>query len=270
MSERIISYYGGKFSMAPKLIELMPEHEAYFEPFAGSLAVFFTKKKAKYNCVNDLDKDIANLYYVCSKDELYKQFERSVFFLVQSRDIYNIIRKNINEKKEEVIIPNPERAAEYFFFITNSFNNRPGTSLSSSPTWNTNVLNDVTKARRKLDNVLIENMDVIDMIEKYKHKNNALWFFDPPYWVANGSKYYHHVFNIKDHKRFLNGINSLNENPTVKWMITYDESPEIRELFKDYYIRNIDVKYTSTYEVMNTNEIIISNYELSDGQLQLF
>lgn len=271
MDQRIISYYGGKHKMAPELIRMMPEHEAYFEPFAGSLAVFFRKPKVKFNCVNDYDKDLANLYYVCSKKELYNEFENSAFFLIQSRDIYNIIRQRINRNKKKVSIPDVERAAEYFFFIMNSFNNRPGTSLSKNVSkWDTEILEQVRWARKKLDNVIIENMDVVKLIEKYWKKENSFWFFDPPYWVANDSKYYGHVFSEYDHTRFLKGIQLLSKNKSANWMITYDDHPKIRELFSDYYIREIDVKYCSTYDTIETNEIIISNFEIKHDQLELF
>jgi DNA adenine methylase len=268
---RIISYYGGKHTMAPELIKMMPKHDAFFEGFAGSLAVFFRKPKVKFNCVNDFDKDLANLYYVCSKKELFDEFQNSAFFLIQSRDIYDIIRTRINQKKKYITIPDVERAAEYFFFIRNSFNNRPGTSLSKNVSkWDTDILTEIEWGRKKLDNVLVENMDIVKLIEKHWRVKNALWFLDPPYWVANGTTYYGHVFNEYDHTRFLNGVNQLRENPTNNIMITYDDHPKIRELFSDYYIKEIGVKYTSTDETIDTNEIIISNFKIEDDQLELF
>ena len=36
-------YYGGKQSIARKIVELLPEHEHYVEPFGGSLAVLLAK-----------------------------------------------------------------------------------------------------------------------------------------------------------------------------------------------------------------------------------
>jgi len=268
---RIISYYGGKFRMAPDLIRMMPPHDAYFEGFAGSLAVFFQKPKVKFNCVNDFDKDLANLYYVCSKKELFEEFQNSAFFLIQSRDLYDIIRKKINKKKHLINIPDVERAAEYFFFIRNSFNNRPGTSLSKNVSkWDTDILEQVKWGRKKLDNVLIENMDIVKLIEKHWKTPNALWFLDPPYWVANDTTYYGHVFNEYDHTRFLNAINMLNQNPTAKILITYDDHHKIRKLFDGYFYKEIGVTYSSTDETISTNELIISNYKIENEQLELF
>lgn len=33
-----ITYYGGKFGLAKRIVELLPPHRVYIEPFAGSLA----------------------------------------------------------------------------------------------------------------------------------------------------------------------------------------------------------------------------------------
>lgn len=49
------TYYGGKTRLAAKIASLLPTHEHYIEPFAGSLAVLLTKKPSRMGTVNDLD-----------------------------------------------------------------------------------------------------------------------------------------------------------------------------------------------------------------------
>lgn len=49
MSQKInlstpISYYGGKQSMLPHILPLIPKHEIYVEPFFGGGAVFWAKE----------------------------------------------------------------------------------------------------------------------------------------------------------------------------------------------------------------------------------
>ncbi len=58
----VIPYYGGKFTMSKRLVEMMPPHKRYIEVFAGGASMFFRKKKADWNVLNDLDNDIVNLY----------------------------------------------------------------------------------------------------------------------------------------------------------------------------------------------------------------
>jgi DNA adenine methylase len=38
-----LSYYGGKQQLASRILELIPEHRIYCEPFLGGAAIFFAK-----------------------------------------------------------------------------------------------------------------------------------------------------------------------------------------------------------------------------------
>lgn len=42
-----ISYYGGKQTLSPIILELIPEHKIYCEPFLGGAAVYFAKSRQK-------------------------------------------------------------------------------------------------------------------------------------------------------------------------------------------------------------------------------
>ena len=52
------AYYGGKTSMADRIVSLLPQHGHYVEPFAGSLAVLLAKPRAAMETVNDLDGNL--------------------------------------------------------------------------------------------------------------------------------------------------------------------------------------------------------------------
>ena len=73
----IIRRLGNKTKVAKKIIAHFPEHECYFETFFGAGGMFFNKRIAKYNYLNDLDSDIFNLYYQIehNKDAFYHAIE---------------------------------------------------------------------------------------------------------------------------------------------------------------------------------------------------
>lgn len=50
-----MAYYGGKTRLAQRIAGLLPAHEHYVEPFAGSLAVLLAKRPSRMETVNDLD-----------------------------------------------------------------------------------------------------------------------------------------------------------------------------------------------------------------------
>src|SRR3989344_1986505 len=53
-------YAGGKFYARKLIMEHIPKHETYIEPFAGGASIFFGKEKVKQNIINDIDEELIN------------------------------------------------------------------------------------------------------------------------------------------------------------------------------------------------------------------
>lgn len=73
----ILKYPGAKWRIANWIIEHIPEHHSYVEPYFGSGAVFFNKSPSNIETINDIDGDVVNFFRVVreSVDELaYKIF----------------------------------------------------------------------------------------------------------------------------------------------------------------------------------------------------
>lgn len=54
----ILKYPGAKWKISDWIIQNLPPHESYLEPFFGSGAVFFNKKPARIETVNDIDNAV--------------------------------------------------------------------------------------------------------------------------------------------------------------------------------------------------------------------
>src|SRR5690606_3844003 len=80
------SYYGGKTTLAPQIADLLPEHDHYVEPFAGSLAVLLAKDVSRCETVNDLDGDLMTFWRVLRDSP--EQFERACAMTPHSRAEY--------------------------------------------------------------------------------------------------------------------------------------------------------------------------------------
>ena len=122
----VIPYYGGKFTMSRQLVSMLPSHRRYFEPFFGGGSMFFRKKKAEWNVLNDIDNDLVNLYMCVI--ERFNEFCEYVQWLPRSRQIFEESKLLI--KTPVIDNPNPKRAALYFFSLRNSFNNVVNGSFS--------------------------------------------------------------------------------------------------------------------------------------------
>ena len=257
----VINYFGGKYEVSKRLIPMMPEHDKYVEVFAGGLSMFFRKGKAKSNIVNDLNKDIANLYLVLSEPLLYEEFMHRAKWLIPSRTIYDVFRKDIQQDYKKFSIPCVARAVAYYFFIQNSFNSRVGTNFSSTSSWKKNMLSMLEWSRDKLEDVIVENMDYRKLIPKHiKTKKKAFWYVDPPYVITDKEAYYAFNFRMEEHevmKRIMDTIDKAGQT----FMISYDDVPYIRELYKDYNVTTIDFQYQTNQKM--ATELVIMNYEPS-------
>src|SRR5690625_2593503 len=105
------AYYGGKTTLAPQIAALLPTHDHYVEPFAGSLAVLLAKTPSRAETVNDLDGDLMTFWRVLRDrpDEL----ERACALTPHSRT-------ELAVAKDLAVEDDLERARRVFVRLTQS------------------------------------------------------------------------------------------------------------------------------------------------------
>lgn len=81
-----IRYHGGKFRLAPWIIEQMPEHVCYVEPFGGAAGVLLQKPRSYSEVYNDLDGEVVNLFRVLRNPELNQRLQDACRLTPYSRD----------------------------------------------------------------------------------------------------------------------------------------------------------------------------------------
>ena len=265
----VIPYYGGKYELSKTLVPLIPTHERYIEVFAGGLSMFFRKSKAKWNVLNDIDNNIVNLY-ICvmyERDKLVK----NLFWIPKSRKLFLDVREEIKENKE-IEIPDPKQAAKYFYCIRNSFNKLIHTPFSMNKDMNKNWDEEFEYSRMFLGGATIENLDFGTLFDKYYPKEDDFWYLDPPYIIATEKgSYYMNNFTIEDHTRLRDCVNKIDE-ANGKFMVSYDYRPEVKELYKEYNVQTLNMRYTgATKDARKTErkEYIITNYE-PVSQVEMF
>ena len=63
-----LTYYGGKQRIASWIVDHIPEHRIYCEPFFGGGAVFFAKEPSYLEVINDLNDNLINFYLQMQKN----------------------------------------------------------------------------------------------------------------------------------------------------------------------------------------------------------
>tara|TARA_Y100001938_G_scaffold138428_1_gene203914 strand:- start:148 stop:990 length:843 start_codon:yes stop_codon:yes gene_type:complete len=264
----VIPYYGGKYGLSKKLVAMLAPHERYIEVFFGGGSMFFRKEKAKLNILNDLHNDLINLYI--SLIDNFDEFCQNTKYLLKSRTLHENFRKEIRTL-DYIDIPDVKRAAKYYYLIKCSFNHTAFTPMSKNADWNLNMLKELDKSRKKLDNTNIENMDFRDLIEKYEPKEGDMWYLDPPYFAATDrNDYYIHSFTEDDHLSLKEVCDEIDASGG-KFMLSYDDRPEIWQMYKFYFINVIPIKYTGQlHSDEKKNELVITNYIPEEKQISLF
>ena len=64
----VLRYHGGKWLLAPWIIQHFPAHRTYIEPFGGGASVLLRKPRVYSELYNDLDGDVVNLFRVLRSD----------------------------------------------------------------------------------------------------------------------------------------------------------------------------------------------------------
>ena len=148
--------------------------------------------------------------------------------------------------------------------INPSWGYRPIRSVPPSQ-WHKKLL----EASKALKGVKITNLDFSEIIRS-PSKKEVFMYLDPPYFKANQKSHYVKYFNGYDHLRLKNEL----ENTNYKFLLSYDDSEEIRSLYKHFKIIDFDLTYRIEDSNPNDNkrkkvkEILITN--VSQKQLSFF
>jgi DNA adenine methylase len=87
--------------------------------------------------------------------------------------------------------------------------------------------------------------------ENLLHGNDAVVYLDPPYY-EQGNVLYQFAFKKDDHVRLSNFLKSTKN----KWILSYDNCQEIRDMYRWAKIEEIQVSYTIT-GIRNKKELLI-------------
>lgn len=107
--------------------------------------------------------------------------------------------------------------------------------------------------------IKVFNMEAIDFLNMIKRDNqtDSLIYLDPPYY-NQGSSLYANCFNHNHHEILRDNIYNLNG---YNWVLTYDDTPEIRELYEEFNPKQYDISYTVERKRVGS-ELLMSNLDV--------
>ncbi len=272
-----LRYPGGKSRAIDLISTLVPEFEEFREPFVGGASVYvYLKQKYpdKKFWINDLYFQLYTFWDMCQKnlDAVLKQIYTWRDEFESGKDLHKFLKEN-RFKFNQI-----ETASAFFIFNRITFSGTSESGGFSEQAFKGRFTDSSIERLKSMDIILentkITNLDFEEVINK--DGEDVFLFLDPPYFSATKSALYGKNGNLHknfDHVRFAKTMQSCKH----KWLITYDDSDYIRELFSFANIQSWNITYGMRNVTDSSNqigkELFISNYlvELpSEKQMDLF
>jgi DNA adenine methylase len=261
-----LRYPGGKSRAIQRIKDLLPdEFDEYREPFVGGGSFFIYLKQNRPDLkiwINDLNPE---LYY------FWKHAQIDAEKLACELRIVRQARENGQELFEELLqidsssLTELERAVRFFILNRISFSGvvEAGgySQLAFETRFTDSSIERLAKIGPLLDGIKITQLDYRQLLQD--GDKTVFTFLDPPYFKAAKSRLYgkngilHTSFNHKEFAQEMKTCDHL-------WLITYDDSPEIRKNFSYANIVEWELQYgMNNYKqgkAEKGNELFITNY----------
>lgn len=212
----VLKYPGSKWRIVRSLVDLVPDHHTYLEPYFGSGAVFFNKIPSDIEMVNDLDGDVVNLFRCIQEDP--EKLSRLIVTTPYSRQMYDDAYKDdpirdilLNADRYHKACRFLVRCWQGHGFRTNGYkvgwkNDVQGRERMYA-LWNWYRLPEwVIDIAERLRQVQIENRPALEVIRRFNYPN-VFMYIDPPYlFDTRSGKQYAHEMTDEDHAELLQEI----------------------------------------------------------------
>ena len=272
-----LRYPGGKSRSAEKIASLVPFFEEFREPFVGGGSVFvYLKQKYPYKnyWINDLYPELFYFWHECQNDVegVITRVNHWRNKYENGKELHRFLADNIQSFSDL------DKASAFFIFNRITFSGTTEAGGYSEQAYQGRFTNSsierLTPFANVLKNTSITNLDYAELLNK--EGENVFIFLDPPYYSATKSALYGkkgQLHKIFDHERFAAALKNCPHN----WLITYDNSDYIKDLFSFAQINT----WSLTYGMKNVNknssqkadELFISNYpifEVPKVEIRLF
>lgn len=265
-----LRYPGGKNKLSAFLAKVCIDNNInghYVEPYSGgaSVALFLLLEGfVSQITINDKDRSIYAFWYcVLNKTEemckLIKETEINISVWRQQKEIQK------NKANAEIL----ELGFSTFFLNRTNRSgiinagviggvNQTGNYLMSCRFNKDELIKRIELISLKRDCIRLFNIDAVDLIDLIQTEasdGNLIFYFDPPYYLKANSLYMNH-FKEDDHKIVSNKIKKINN---IKWIVSYDNVYEIKELYSGIRKKEYSFKHTAYKSRVGKEILFFSN-----------
>jgi DNA adenine methylase len=274
-----LRYPGGKNKLSAFLAQICIDNKIdshYVEPYAGgaSVALFLLLEGyVERITINDKDKAIYAFWHSVLNET------DSLCHLIENTDI------SVQEWRKQKIIQSDKSNTNLLELgFSTLFLNRTnrsgiinggmiggakqlGSYLVDCRFNKKGIIKRIKNIAARRENINVYCMDALDLIDKIESDaeicDNTLFYFDPPYYLKASSLYMNHYDN--DNHALV--CNRIKEIKNIKWIVSYDNVPEICNLYQNFLRKEYSFKHTA-YEIREGKEILFFSPSLQQPDIE--
>lgn len=251
-----LRYPGGKSLMAKLFADMFEvnhlEHVTYAEPYAGGAGTainLLLADKVDRIMINDANVGLYSFWNaIIDKTDSFIDLVQTIPVTLEEWRKQHEILRNVHSPSFELGF------ATFFMSRTNrsgilnagpiggsSEEKQESATYKIDCRFNRDELSDkiLAIANRK-KNIVVSNKDAIKFLKDLKGKSKFV-YLDPPYYI-NGKSLYLDYYKKQDHYILSNYLRNTTK---FKWVLSYDNVCEIRDLYRDFDLYEFDLKYTA-------------------------
>jgi DNA adenine methylase len=264
-----LRYPGGKAKLLPYFTEVVKANglykSTYCEPYAGGaglalklLSTGFVERLS----LNDVDESIFAFWksVLDQPDEFCRLIENAAMTIDEWHRQQEIWRGRD--------VDNPLQLGFAAFYLNRT--NRSGIiegagpigGYSQSGKWKLDVrlnreaqIGYVQALKAFRSRITVTNEDALDFVAYAFEHRETFCYLDPPYYVK-GSKLYRNFYRHDDHVEVLN---LLRENRNARWVVSYDDVPQIREIYSEFDPISYSLSYSAGASATGREVIFFSD-----------
>lgn len=274
-----LRYPGGKNKLSAFIAKICVDNNVnghYVEPYSGgaSVALFLLLEGfVERITINDRDRAIYAFWHsVLNKtNQLCEMIENAELSIDEWKK-----QKEIQNRKKSVDLLTLGFSTFYMNRTNRSGIINAGVIGGMDQTGNylmdcrfnkTDLIERIKKIAKKKRFIRLYKKDAIKLIDKIQEEsqnsNNVIFYFDPPYYLKGNSLYMNH-YEDKNHKKVSEKIKAI-EN--IRWIVSYDNVLEIRNLYADCEKKEFEFKHTA-YEIREGKEILFFSKNIQQPKIE--
>lgn len=240
----VLRYPGGKFRISKWTVAHFPPHSFYVEPYFGAGSCFFQKNKANGEIINDINKDVVNVFKVLRDPVQAAELERRIRLTPMAYDeyleAYGPTEDPIEAARQIIFRSCATYGIDGVFRLNSGFRAKKNreSRLTTANEW-ANYPDQIKFFTKRLQGVIIDNRPAIDVIQQYDDAG-TFTYCDPPYLMDSRARQDRALYEFemgeneeeeeKLHRELAEVLHSLKGTAIIAG---YD-SPLYRELYGDW------------------------------------